>query len=73
MLDNLEVQKQLGLRIREMRIERNYSIKEFAYKLDVEYSNLIRIETVRTNLRLNTIVKIANALEVPIEKLFIYH
>lgn len=70
MLENEIVKIDLGLRIRELRVEKNYSLKEFADKLDIEYTNLVRIEKGRTNVRLSTLVKIANALEVPISKLF---
>lgn len=70
MLENEIVRIDLGLRIRELRVEKNYSLKEFADKLDIEYTNLVRIEKGRTNVRLSTLVKIANALEIPISKLF---
>ncbi len=70
MLDNDVVRVQLGARIRKLRIEKKYTLKEFAFKIEVEYSNLIRIEKGRSNVRLSTLVNVANGLEVPLTSLF---
>ncbi|MCC8088040.1 MAG: helix-turn-helix transcriptional regulator [Rikenellaceae bacterium] len=70
MLDKIEVRKELGLRIRELRKRQNISIKDFAYKIDMEYNNLIRIEKGRTNLTIATLVKVANGLGIDMIELF---
>ena len=54
--------KKIGLRIRELRKERNLSIQEFSDKLDIEYNNLIRIEKGRTNPTVITLYKISQTL-----------
>ncbi|MDR0582596.1 MAG: helix-turn-helix domain-containing protein [Prevotellaceae bacterium] len=58
------VLKEIGLKIREMRNVKNFSLVEFSDKLDIEYNNLIRIEKGRTNLTIGTLLKICQALDV---------
>ena len=70
MLDKQETLTEIGLRIRQLREERKLTLQEFADKLEIEYNNVIRIEKGRTNFTIGTLVKIANALEIPISKLF---
>ena len=59
-----ELFKQIGLKIRELRERKNFSLQEFSDKIDIEYSNLIRIEKGRTNPTLGTLYKICQALNV---------
>jgi transcriptional regulator with XRE-family HTH domain len=54
----------IGLKIRELREERNLSIVELSDKLEIEYNNLIRIEKGRTNFTVGTLLKICQALDV---------
>lgn len=70
MLDKQETLTEIGLRIRQLREERKLTLQDFADKLEIEYNNVIRIEKGRTNFTIGTLVKIANALEIPISKLF---
>ncbi len=70
MLDKQETLTEIGLRIRQLREEKKLTLQEFADKLEIEYNNVIRIEKGRTNFTIGTLVKIANALEIPISKLF---
>ncbi|MDR3350248.1 MAG: helix-turn-helix domain-containing protein [Prevotellaceae bacterium] len=58
------VLKEIGLKIRKIRNEKNLSLVEFSDKLDIEYNNLIRIEKGRTNLTIGTLLKICEALDV---------
>ena len=64
MLDKQETLNEIGYRIRRLRESKNLSIQDFADKLEIEYNNVIRIEKVRTNFTIVTLVKIANTLEV---------
>ncbi|MDR0420368.1 MAG: helix-turn-helix transcriptional regulator [Prevotellaceae bacterium] len=54
----------IGLKIRELRKERNLSIMELSDKLEIEYNNLIRIEKGRTNFTIGTLLKVCRALNV---------
>jgi transcriptional regulator with XRE-family HTH domain len=58
------VLKEIGLKIRSLRIEKKLSLVELSDKLDIEYNNLIRIEKGRTNLTIGTLLKICKALDV---------
>ncbi len=70
MIDKQKALTEIGLRIRQLREAKALSLQEFADKLDIEYNNVIRIEKGRTNFTIGTLVKIANALEIPISGLF---
>ncbi|MDR0231626.1 MAG: helix-turn-helix domain-containing protein [Dysgonamonadaceae bacterium] len=63
-MDKEELYKRIGLKIRELREEKNISLQEFSDKLDIEYNNLIRIEKGRTNPTVGTLFKICQILEV---------
>jgi transcriptional regulator with XRE-family HTH domain len=54
----------MGLRIRELRMEKGWSQQELAYRVGMEKSNLSVIETGKSNPQLLTLAKIASALEV---------
>lgn len=58
------------MRIRRLREEKGLSIQDFADKLEIEYTNVVRIEKGRTNFTLGTLIKIANGLDIPIIDLF---
>lgn len=59
-----EIIRKVGLKIREVRENKDMSIMALADKLDIEYNNMIRIEKGRTNPTLGTLFSIAQALEV---------
>lgn len=69
MLDKQEILTEIGLRIRQLREDRNMTLQDSADKLEIEYTNVVRIEKGRTNFTIGTLVKIANALELPISML----
>ena len=54
----------IGLKIRELRIERKLTLQQLSDKLDIEYNNLIRIEKGRTNPTIGTLYKISQVLGV---------
>ncbi|MDR1518386.1 MAG: helix-turn-helix domain-containing protein [Dysgonamonadaceae bacterium] len=68
-MDKKEIYRLVGLKIRELRIEKNLSLTELPDKLDVGYNNLIRIEKGRTNPTLGTLCKICEVLEVKLAEL----
>lgn len=65
------VLNQLGSRIREIRKTRKMTQDALAEKCNFEKGNLSRIETGQTNLTIRSLLRISNALEVPIAALFI--
>jgi transcriptional regulator with XRE-family HTH domain len=62
----------LGLRIRELRIRRGFTSQEkFADYCGVDRTFAGHLETGRRDFRLSTIIRVANALDVPIAELFL--
>jgi len=64
-----EICRKIGLKIRELRIERNFSIQQFSDLLNIEYNNLIRIEKGRTNPTISTLYKISQFLDVKLSEI----
>lgn len=56
--------EKLGMRIENLRKEKGFGVREFALIAGIEHHQLINIEKGRVDLRLSTVVKIANGLEV---------
>ena len=65
-----DVFKKIGLKVKILRIERKISQQDLAAACNFEKSNLARIESGRTNPTVATLLKICQALEVPIAQLF---
>lgn len=61
---------QLGSRIREIRKTKQMTQDDLAEKCNFEKGNLSRIETGQTNLTMRSLLRISQALEVPISDLF---
>lgn len=61
--------KKLGAKIRKLREEKNLDQKAFALDCEISRTQLHMIENGKTNPRLLTLIKIANALEVSVSKL----
>jgi len=59
-----DILQKIGLRIREIRADKNISIQQLADIIDIEYNNLIRIEKGRTNITVGTLLKICQSLEI---------
>lgn len=62
--------KQTGARIRLLRKERNMSLRDLAYSIGMESSNLSVIENGKSNPQLLTYARIAAALHVTLKDLF---
>lgn len=65
-----DIAKQLGIRIREQRTERHMSQEELAFKAGISPAHLGQIERALKNPTIDTIAKIAAALDIPIAALF---
>lgn len=59
----------IGERIKELRTEKGISQQELAAALDIEKSNMSRLESGRVNMGVRTIYRIAQALEVSMSEL----
>jgi len=61
---------QFGNRVRQERVKRNLSQEELAEKADMHRTYIGMIERAEKNITLLNIKKIANALKLPLSKLF---
>lgn len=69
MLDKEVSLKEIGLKIKALRKERNLTLMDFSVLSSIDYSNIARLEGGRTNLTIGTLVRIANALNVSLREL----
>jgi len=60
--------KLIGKRIQAIRKERNMSLRDVAFKIGMETSNLSVIENGRSNPQVLTYAKIASALDVDLKE-----
>jgi len=67
---HLEIYKQLGLNINYYRRKKDYTQMELAEIIDVDFTHISRIELCKSAASLDVIFDIANALEIPVSKLF---
>jgi transcriptional regulator with XRE-family HTH domain len=61
--------KKIGLKIKQLRTEKGVSQLALGVEIDVEKSNISRMESGRVNPRIFTLYKVANALEIPLADL----
>ena len=61
--------QKLGAKIKQLREEKEIDQKSFAFDCEIGRTQLYMIEKGRTNPRLLTLMKIANGLEISINKL----
>lgn len=64
-----ELLKGIGLRIKQERERRGVSSETLAYESGISKSNLSEIERGLRDVRISTLGKIAEGLEIPISKL----
>lgn len=64
-----ELLKRLGLRIKQLRTEKGLSQRELGDEIEVEKSNVSRIESGRFNTKVLTLYKISKALDIPLTDL----
>lgn len=66
----MNVKEKLGIRIYELRKEKSLSQEKLALKANIDRAYMHLIEKGRTNVSLELIEKIANALDINIRDLF---
>ena len=62
--------KSFGNKVREIRVSKGYSMRQFALQADMEYSQLSKIERGVINTTISTAHALAVALKVPVMNLF---
>lgn len=62
--------RNIGDKIREIRLKKKLTQKELAFILDIEISQITRIETGKINTSILNLIKISKALEIDIKELF---
>ncbi len=70
MLDKKEVCKRVGNKIREVRTNKGLTIEELANELNMEYSQVSRIELGKINTSIFHVYLIATYLNTPVPELF---
>lgn len=65
-----DISKQLGQRIRDLRNEQHMSQEELSFKAGISPAHLGQIERALKNPTIDTIAKIAAALDIPVVTLF---
>ncbi len=68
-MKNIQLQKIIGERIREIRESKGISQQDLAAACNFEKSNMSRIEAGRTNFTISTLYKISIALDVKLAEL----
>jgi len=61
--------KRLGFKIKQLRTEQDLSQADFGKEIDVEKSNVSRMESGRVNPRTYTLYKVAKALNISLSEL----
>ncbi len=65
-----EFLEKLGVRIKNLRLDKNISLNQFAKLNGFEKASLSRLESGKTNVTAITLYKLSVALEVPIARFF---
>lgn len=68
-LDNINWSR-VGKKLKEIRLERGYSIKEAALKIDVDESYIIYIEAGKRSVSCNKLIHICNIFDVSLDQIF---
>ena len=63
---------EFGKNLRKIRLSKGISMQNLAYTINVEYSQISRIELGKINTSISTVFEIAKALDVPIHKFFMF-
>jgi transcriptional regulator with XRE-family HTH domain len=65
-----EVVKKIGIKLREIRLEKKLTIEKVALESEIEYTQLSRIELGKINTSVYQIYKISHTLSVPVPEIF---
>ncbi|RED48796.1 helix-turn-helix protein [Seonamhaeicola aphaedonensis] len=68
--EDLEFIVSFGFNLRRLRQRKGMSMEDLAYKSEMEYSQISRIERGIINTKISTANKLAIALEIPVKELF---
>ncbi len=66
----MDIKTKIGLRIKEIRIEKNLTQEAVAWKSEVDRSFMNHVENGRRNVSIESLEKIMNGLEIPIKEFF---
>ncbi len=66
----MDLQEKIGVRITQLRKEKNLSQQRFANEADIERTFLTHIEKGRKNISVGTLQKITSALEISLKDFF---
>jgi transcriptional regulator with XRE-family HTH domain len=64
-----ELLRAIGMKIRDVRVSKNYTQESFANSIGVDYSQINRMELGKVNFTVSTLSRIASELGVSISKL----
>ncbi len=64
------IQKKLGQRIKEIRIQNNFSQESFALKIGMDRTYYASVESGNRNISIQNIKKIADGFNLSLEELF---
>lgn len=71
-MSQIEKYEQLGLNIAYYRRKRKYTQEQLAEKVGVDRTHMGNIEQARLGASLDVVFRLADALEVPVSRLFEY-
>ncbi|MDI6047045.1 helix-turn-helix domain-containing protein [Flavobacterium yafengii] len=66
----MNIKLKVGFRIKELRKQKNLSQEKLALKAEIDRTHMHSIEAGKTNVSIEILEKIANALEINIIELF---
>ena len=66
----MDLKSKIGLRIKQLRIDKNLSQQKFANRADIERTFLTHIENGRKNISVGTLQKVLDALEISSKDFF---
>jgi transcriptional regulator with XRE-family HTH domain len=69
-LRDIDLLQKFGKRVKKIRLEKGLTQKELALEMDVEISQISRIERGLVNPTLTTLIKLATCLNVKIASFF---
>ncbi len=66
----MEIKKNIGLRIKELRIKLDISQPELSYRCELDRTYITSVENGKRNISIVNLEKIANALKLTIKDFF---
>ena len=69
-MSKAEINIKFGMKVKEIRLSKNLTQFDLGTMLDLDPKHISRIELSQVDVRLSTISRLADALEVPIRTFF---